>query len=64
VEEIDRRTLLRRAGLLAGTGVVAGLAGCEPEPPSERAGGGAATAAGGWARRSAAASGRGPACWR
>jgi selenocysteine lyase/cysteine desulfurase len=49
VEEIDRRTLLRRAGLLAGTGVVAGLAGCEPGRPSERAGGGAAAAAGGWA---------------
>jgi selenocysteine lyase/cysteine desulfurase len=48
VEEIDRRTLLRRAGLLAGTGVVAGLAGCEPGRPSERALG-AAAAAGGWA---------------
>jgi selenocysteine lyase/cysteine desulfurase len=31
MEELDRRTLLRRAGLLAGTGVLAGLAGCEPD---------------------------------
>jgi selenocysteine lyase/cysteine desulfurase len=49
VDEIDRRTLLRRAGLLTGTGVVAGLAGCQPGRPSGRAGGGAAGAAGGWA---------------
>jgi selenocysteine lyase/cysteine desulfurase len=31
MEELDRRTLLRRAGLLAGTGALAGLAGCEPD---------------------------------
>jgi selenocysteine lyase/cysteine desulfurase len=28
--EIDRRALLKRAGLLAGTGALAGLTGCEP----------------------------------
>jgi selenocysteine lyase/cysteine desulfurase len=29
--ELDRRTLLRRAGLLAGTGALAGLVGCDPD---------------------------------
>jgi selenocysteine lyase/cysteine desulfurase len=29
--EIDRRALLKRAGLLAGTGALAGLTGCEPD---------------------------------
>jgi selenocysteine lyase/cysteine desulfurase len=50
MEELDRRTLLRRAGLLAGTGALAGLAGCEPErarPDPARTP--AAAAAGGWA---------------
>jgi selenocysteine lyase/cysteine desulfurase len=48
LEEIDRRTLLRRAGLLAGTGALAGLAGCEPggERPAAAP---TAAAAGGWA---------------
>ena len=32
MEELDRRALLRRAGLVAGTGVLAGLAGCDPDP--------------------------------
>src|ERR687897_1030458 len=36
MEELDRRTLLRRAGRAAGTGVLAGLAGCEPDPPRGR----------------------------
>jgi selenocysteine lyase/cysteine desulfurase len=31
MEELDRRALLRRAGLLAGTGALAGLVGCEPD---------------------------------
>jgi selenocysteine lyase/cysteine desulfurase len=46
MEELDRRTLLRRAGLLAGTGVLAGLAGCEPDPADPAP---AAAAASGWA---------------
>jgi selenocysteine lyase/cysteine desulfurase len=33
MEELDRRALLRRAGLLAGTGALAGLAGCDPDRP-------------------------------
>jgi selenocysteine lyase/cysteine desulfurase len=48
MDEIDRRTLLRRAGLLAGTGALAGLAGCEPdrrEPAAQPA----AAAPSGWA---------------
>jgi selenocysteine lyase/cysteine desulfurase len=50
MEELDRRTLLRRAGLLAGTGALAGLAGCEPDrvqpdPGPQRA----AAAPSGWA---------------
>jgi selenocysteine lyase/cysteine desulfurase len=44
-QELDRRTLLRRAGLLAGAGALAGLAGCEPDRPAGRA----AAAPGGWA---------------
>jgi selenocysteine lyase/cysteine desulfurase len=47
MEELDRRTLLWRAGLLAGTGVLAGLAGCEPDRPDPAP---AAAAATGWAR--------------
>jgi selenocysteine lyase/cysteine desulfurase len=31
MEELDRRALLRRAGLVAGAGVLAGLSGCEPD---------------------------------
>ena len=46
MEELDRRTLLRRAGLLAGTGVVAGLAGCEPDRAEPAP---AAASATGWA---------------
>jgi selenocysteine lyase/cysteine desulfurase len=45
---IDRRALLKRAGLLAGTGALAGLAGCEPDRGAGRAAGPAA-AGGGWA---------------
>ena len=52
MEELDRRALLRRAGLVAGAGVLAGLAGCDPDRPEA----GQATttaapgaAAGGWA---------------
>ena len=47
MEELDRRTLLRRAGLVAGTGVLAGLAGCEPDRPQDRPSQAAATS--GWA---------------
>jgi selenocysteine lyase/cysteine desulfurase len=47
MEELDRRTLLRRAGLAAGTGVLAGLAGCEPDRPRDRPA--QAAAASGWA---------------
>jgi selenocysteine lyase/cysteine desulfurase len=47
--EIDRRALLKRAGLLAGTGALAGLAGCEPGRGAGPAGGPAAGAPGGWA---------------
>jgi selenocysteine lyase/cysteine desulfurase len=36
--EIDRRALLKRAGLLAGTGALAGLTGCEPARDAARAG--------------------------
>jgi len=36
MEELDRRTLLRGAGLLAGTGALVGLAGCEPGRPAGR----------------------------
>jgi selenocysteine lyase/cysteine desulfurase len=43
--EIDRRALLKRAGLLAGTGALAGLTGCEPD----HAAGPAAGAPSGWA---------------
>ena len=46
MEELDRRTLLRRAGLLAGTGVLAGLAGCEPDRADPAP---AAAAPSGWA---------------
>ena len=46
-QELDRRTLLRRAGLVAGTGVLAGLAGCEPDRPRDRPA--QAAAASGWA---------------
>jgi hypothetical protein len=46
---IDRRALLKRAGLLAGTGALAGLTGCEPDRDARPARGTAATAAGGWA---------------
>ena len=45
MEDVDRRTLLRGAGLLAGTGALAGLAGCEPD----RAPSTAAAAPTGWA---------------
>ena len=47
--EIDRRALLKRAGLLAGTGALAGLTGCEPDRDAAPAGGPAATALRGWA---------------
>jgi selenocysteine lyase/cysteine desulfurase len=47
MEELDRRTLLRRAGLLAGTGALAGLAGCEPDRARPAAA--QAAAPGGWA---------------
>src|ERR687897_143745 len=47
MEELDRRTLLRRAGRAAGTGVLAGLAGCEPDPPRGRPA--QAAAPSGWA---------------
>src|ERR671910_1278348 len=47
MEELDRRTLLRRAGLAAGTGVLAGLAGCEPDRPRDRPA--QAAGASGWA---------------
>jgi selenocysteine lyase/cysteine desulfurase len=46
---IDRRALLKRAGLLAGTGALAGLAGCEPDREAARAAGQAVAAAGDWA---------------
>ena len=49
MEELDRRTLLRRAGLLAGTGAVAGLAGCEADRARDPAAGAAAVAPTGWA---------------
>ena len=49
MEELDRRTLLRRAGLLAGTGALAGLAGCEAEQARDPAAGAAAVAPTGWA---------------
>jgi selenocysteine lyase/cysteine desulfurase len=48
MEELDRRALLRRAGLAAGTGVLAGLAGCEPDRSRDRPAGQAATPSG-WA---------------
>jgi selenocysteine lyase/cysteine desulfurase len=57
MEELDRRALLRRAGLVAGAGVLAGLAGCEPDRPAgqtaaaggQAAGpGGQGAPAGGW----------------
>jgi selenocysteine lyase/cysteine desulfurase len=48
MEELDRRALLRRAGLVAGTGVLAGLAGCEPDRSPDRPAGQAATPSG-WA---------------
>src|SRR5688572_11028997 len=48
MEELDRRALLRRAGLVAGPGVLAGLAGCEPDRPRDRPAGQAATPSG-WA---------------
>jgi selenocysteine lyase/cysteine desulfurase len=47
--EIDRRALLKRAGLLAGTGALAGLAGCEPDRGTAPAGGPAAGALTAWA---------------
>jgi selenocysteine lyase/cysteine desulfurase len=46
--ELDRRALLRRAGLVAGTGVLAGLAGCDPDRSRDRPAGQAATPSG-WA---------------
>jgi selenocysteine lyase/cysteine desulfurase len=45
---IDRRALLKRAGLLAGTGALAGLTGCEPGRDARPASGPAAAATG-WA---------------
>jgi isopenicillin-N epimerase len=48
MEGLDRRTLLRRAGIVAGAGALAGLAGCEPDrarPDPARA----QAAASGWA---------------
>jgi selenocysteine lyase/cysteine desulfurase len=48
MEELDRRTLLRRAGLLAGTGALAGLAGCEADRARDPAAA-AAAAPTGWA---------------
>jgi selenocysteine lyase/cysteine desulfurase len=48
-EEIDRRTLLRRASVLAGTGALAGLAGCEPDRPRAAARERPAAAPSGWA---------------
>jgi selenocysteine lyase/cysteine desulfurase len=47
--EIDRRALLKRAGLLAGTGALAGLTGCEPDRDARRAVAPAAVAPGDWA---------------
>jgi selenocysteine lyase/cysteine desulfurase len=48
--EIDRRALLKRAGLLAGTGALAGLTGCDPDRAAQPAATPAAAAAvGGWA---------------
>jgi selenocysteine lyase/cysteine desulfurase len=47
--EIDRRALLKRAGLLAGTGALAGLAGCEPDRGAAPAGTPPATTPSGWA---------------
>jgi selenocysteine lyase/cysteine desulfurase len=49
MDELDRRTLLRRAGLLAGTGALAGLAGCETDRAPDPAAGAAAAAPTGWA---------------
>jgi selenocysteine lyase/cysteine desulfurase len=49
MEELDRRALLRRAGLVAGAGVLAGLAGCEPDRPAGRTATSAGQGAGGWA---------------
>jgi selenocysteine lyase/cysteine desulfurase len=46
---LDRRALLRRAGLLAGTGALAGLVGCEPDRRPDPAGDRAAAAPSGWA---------------
>jgi selenocysteine lyase/cysteine desulfurase len=48
MDQLDRRALLRRAGLVAGTGVLAGLAGCEPDRP-DPAPAAAAAAPSGWA---------------
>jgi selenocysteine lyase/cysteine desulfurase len=45
---IDRRALLKRAGLLAGTGALAGLTGCDPGRGARPAGGPTAGAASGW----------------
>jgi selenocysteine lyase/cysteine desulfurase len=53
MEELDRRALLRRAGLVAGAGVLAGLAGCDPDPAGNGQGAGPAghgAGPGGWAR--------------
>jgi selenocysteine lyase/cysteine desulfurase len=49
MEELDRRTLLRRAGLLAGTGALAGLAGCEADRAPDPAAAPAGVAPTGWA---------------
>jgi selenocysteine lyase/cysteine desulfurase len=49
MEELDRRTLLRRAGILAGTGALAGLAACEPDRVRPDPAGGPAAAPSGWA---------------
>ena len=49
MEEFDRRTLLRRAGLLAGTGALAGLAGCEADRVPDPAAAPAGVAPTGWA---------------
>ena len=59
MEELDRRALLRRAGLVAGAGVLAGLAGCDPDP----AGNGQAGGQGGGQGAGPAGQGAGPGGW-
>ena len=58
MEELDRRALLRRAGLVAGAGVLAGLAGCDPDPAGNGRGTGPAGQTAG-----AAGQGAGPGGW-